>query len=633
MGNVGVTGYGIYRDGQKVGQVNGSTLTYTDENLAAGTYKYKVDAVDSAGNRSDRAAMAAVTAVIANDPPVAPYGIISFPQRDYVEASGFDAAEGPVKVSVLRKDANGVWQTISQSNGITPDATGLVEVNHAGAGGCWTVNTPDIRPGDVVRATNSQGIADQTTTANITSQRAIQTASGTVVVHGTAADAQGNPLPVDQIEQRLVSTGNNFALNGRNELRAASTAADGTLSYDAPGSTKWTATYTGLNANDVNRAVNAETAAQWLGRAPLAGTEGTIFETGAGIAGGPATPDCTAPTEPNAPLADAAPNNLAFGDQSAVPASTSAQKSVRLSNSGSSDLKASSAYIAGLNPGDFAIGANTCPATLAPGASCTVGVTFSPKAVGARSASLNLQTSAANQGDFNIGLSGNGTDVAAPAAPGRPTQAITGTELGANTVPVKLNWAPSASGNVTHYQLQQSIGGGAFTDVTPQPGTATSTTLNLSNGSYRYQVRACNNANCSAWSLAPAFNLSAVQEGNGAISYGGTWTNQAVTGAFGGSVRHASTSKDKATYKFTGTQAEWIGTTGPNRGRAEVWLDGVRVATVDLYSPTVGTKQVLFSRDNLSAAATHQLEVRVLGARNPSSTGTRVDIDAFVSIR
>ena len=76
---------------------------------------------------------------------------------------------------------------------------------------------------------------------------------------------------------------------------------DGSLVYDAPGSTKWTATYTGLTANDVLHAVGgtsptgtvfvgAESRAHWLGRDPLALTEATIFENGPGVIGGPSAP-------------------------------------------------------------------------------------------------------------------------------------------------------------------------------------------------------------------------------------------------------------------------------------------------------------------------------------------------------
>jgi hypothetical protein len=56
--DVGVTAYGVYRDGTLVGTVknaDGSApapTTFTDNGLATGAYSYTVDAVDAAGNRS-----------------------------------------------------------------------------------------------------------------------------------------------------------------------------------------------------------------------------------------------------------------------------------------------------------------------------------------------------------------------------------------------------------------------------------------------------------------------------------------------------------------------------------------------------------------------------------------------------
>ncbi|GAB4186100.1 MAG: hypothetical protein Fur005_48390 [Roseiflexaceae bacterium] len=57
-------------------------------------------------------------------------------------------------------------------------------------------------------------------------------------------------------------------------------------------------------------------------------------------------------------------------------------------------MSVSKVYLAGANSTDFAITANTCGATLAAGASCTVSLTFSPAVVGARSASLNFMDNA-----------------------------------------------------------------------------------------------------------------------------------------------------------------------------------------------------------------------------------------------
>lgn len=50
--NVGVVGYRLFRDGVQIGQEPIVALTYTDANLAPGTYDYTVRAVDAAGNVS-----------------------------------------------------------------------------------------------------------------------------------------------------------------------------------------------------------------------------------------------------------------------------------------------------------------------------------------------------------------------------------------------------------------------------------------------------------------------------------------------------------------------------------------------------------------------------------------------------
>ncbi|HEV7882770.1 MAG TPA: chitobiase/beta-hexosaminidase C-terminal domain-containing protein [Solirubrobacteraceae bacterium] len=230
-----------------------------------------------------------------NDPPAAPHSIISFPQRDFVSAAGFQPSDS-VTVSVLR---NGV--TIGTSEPVTPQDDpktpgfdGIVEVNHPG-GACWQTTTPDILPGDAIRTTvQGAGDEDQTTTAAVTADAPASPAPGTIVVTGSAQDSSGKQLPGAQIEQRLVSGGDLFARNNKRTLRAGAGAGggDGTLVYDSATSTDFTATYTGLSDADVARALAAESRTLWLGVDPGSGQEGTIYEHGA--AGGP-TPPCTAP--------------------------------------------------------------------------------------------------------------------------------------------------------------------------------------------------------------------------------------------------------------------------------------------------------------------------------------------------
>src|SRR5262249_54399588 len=218
---------------------------------------------------------ATTTAVIANDPPAATHLLVAHPARDQITATGYPAAAGPYVFQVLR------GAQVFTSLPIAA-ADGPVQVNAAG-GGCWSVTTPDLRAGDVIRITNAAGIAEQTTLADLTTQFAAGVLGSTVVVHGTASDGAGHPLPLAQLEQRLVTPAGLCAKNANATLRAVpGPGADGTLAYDAPGSIHWTATYTGLSADDIARATGgvtsngsalpaAESRALWLGRSPAAG--------------------------------------------------------------------------------------------------------------------------------------------------------------------------------------------------------------------------------------------------------------------------------------------------------------------------------------------------------------------------
>src|SRR4051794_2765802 len=266
----------------------------------------------------------AAAPALAAEPPAPGHQIISFPQRDFVSATGYVMGVDAY-VEVIR---GGVPIAIStpvqpQDDPATSVVEGLVEVNHPG-GGCWstTTGTPDIKPGDKIRVFQEQqdpssagaviSVADDTTTtAAVTAGRPV--VSGlTVTVKGTAQglDGAGVPtgkqIPLDQIEQRLINK-DKFGFNGRRDLRAP---RDGSLQYDSATATTWTATYTLKSTADVPKVNAAESRVLWLGSNPGAGTELTIYENGADVTAGPAAP-CTAPlqgttTTPQTPVAPAA---------------------------------------------------------------------------------------------------------------------------------------------------------------------------------------------------------------------------------------------------------------------------------------------------------------------------------------
>jgi RHS repeat-associated protein len=74
--------------------------------------------------------------------------------------------------------------------------------------------------------------------------------------------------------------------------------------------------------------------------------------------------------------------------------------------------------------GDFAQ-TNNCPASLAPGASCGINVTFEPTASGARLGELRLVGTVASHGPVDVGLPLRGTGVAVPVQIGSPPTLLT----------------------------------------------------------------------------------------------------------------------------------------------------------------------------------------------------------------
>jgi uncharacterized repeat protein (TIGR01451 family) len=125
-----------------------------------------------------------------------------------------------------------------------------------------------------------------------------------------------------------------------------------------------------------------------------------------------------------APKATLSPTALGFG--TVLLGTETAIKTTVLKNTGTAALHVASATLA---PGsDFAIRSDTCSgATLAVNATCSVGVTFTPTAAGARSGQLNVADDAAGSPQ-PVALSGTGqtADVRATVTANRTSVAVGG---------------------------------------------------------------------------------------------------------------------------------------------------------------------------------------------------------------
>jgi hypothetical protein len=162
---------------------------------------------------------------------------------------------------------------------------------------------------------------------------------------------------------------------------------------------------------------------------------------------------------------------------------TSAPLVVTVTNSGNANLNISALTLTGVNSGDFALASNTCTGTITAGATCTVGITFTPSATGTRQASLQIADNApASPQTFTLTGTGNSPTITAPAVVISPaTVAVAATQGTAGT---STNIVISNSGNAPLHISGVVFGGANVSEFVnpsnPCVGTAIAPNANCS---------------------------------------------------------------------------------------------------------------------------------------------------------
>jgi N-acetylneuraminic acid mutarotase len=138
------------------------------------------------------------------------------------------------------------------------------------------------------------------------------------------------------------------------------------------------------------------------------------------------------------PTASLTPNPLAFGNEQMD--STTAQSSLNLTNSSNCALDNIVISLAGADPSDFAIvpASNACGSSLPASSSCFIYLTFTPQAVGARSATLSVTDNATNSPQM---ATLTGTGLAIPPAVINIAEVIHTTDTDVATPSTLLNIA------------------------------------------------------------------------------------------------------------------------------------------------------------------------------------------------
>ncbi len=306
------------------------------------------------------------------------------------------------------------------------------------------------------------------------------------------------------------------------------------------------------------------------------------------------------------PRAVVSPSSLSFG--STLTGATSAPRTVTVGNAGGAHLTGPSAIVTG----DFIVASNTCTgASVPPGGTCTVGVSFRPGWVGTRNGTLSI-------GGKTVSLTGTGTAISL-TTPGL----VSGVSINA-TFPV--SWM-AAGGSGVVYDVQWTeryrAPSGAWLQgswKTWKSGTTATSAWFGGSGqppsyqgrTYLFQVRARRANEIGSWSAIRSAVVP-FDERTSYVIYSSGWSSVTSSGRYYGTLRQASTAGRTLQLATEGNMLYLVGDRCPTCGAFDVYVDGVKVTRVDTYAKTTAARQVLFSRYTTGGIKRHTLKIVVAG--------------------
>ncbi|HEU0243287.1 MAG TPA: hypothetical protein VFQ75_05235, partial [Candidatus Limnocylindrales bacterium] len=223
------------------------------------------------------------------------------------------------------------------------------------------------------------------------------------------------------------------------------------------------------------------------------------------------------------------------------------------------------------------------------------------------------------------------TDTAAPAMTLAPRMTLLPhVPLAGGKAAVTVRWQAADVGiGVARYDLERDVDGRGYSFVTDDAPSGTWTTRHAAGHTIRYRGRAVDGAfNASAFAASPRYVLRGYSERNAAVTYRGTWRTVTSSAYWGGGARASTDAGAKASLMTTSSQVAWIARRGPDRGRAAVYVNGTKVATIDLWAPTY-RGQVVAWLGTWPTAASRRVTVVVSGTHGRP----RVDVDGFITLR
>jgi len=204
------------------------------------------------------------------------------------------------------------------------------------------------------------------------------------------------------------------------------------------------------------------------------------------------------------------------------------------------------------------------------------------------------------------------------------------TRMSQTQIPARVVWpaATDLTSAIAGYELQSMHLGGTWSPTIALNGATRQRayTLGLST-SYRFRVRAVDaSGNWSPWVTGDiAAWLSAVDDRSGSISRSGSWNAVARTSAFRSTLTGSRQKGASMSFAFTGHALAVVAPRSIVHGKAQVYIDGKDVSTINLRTASSTSRLVVFTR-TFPNGGNHRIRLVVLG----KAPAPLFRLDAFV---
>jgi uncharacterized protein with LGFP repeats len=195
------------------------------------------------------------------------------------------------------------------------------------------------------------------------------------------------------------------------------------------------------------------------------------------------------------------------------------------------------------------------------------------------------------------------TDTTAPVFSTTPKITLRTGTVNATAVPVTLGW------KATDSQALKSVSLLSPTTATFGPTTTSSSRTAKPGTASTWSMKAYDVAGNTRTS-SPSYTPMILQETSATKS--GSWTSRSSTSYLGGKSYSSGTKNASLSWTFTGRSASWVVSRASTSGQAYVYVDGTKVATVDLKSSTTKYRDAIWTK-SWSSSAKHTVKIVVVG--------------------